>query len=149
MTPNLHNDFNFFVMRKQFLRIGSLLGMLAVALGAFGSHGLKGFVTPEAQAIFATGVQYHFYHALAVVAVGVLLHIRKTRWLEVAGWLFVIGIVLFSGSLYLLTFQDVMFEFPKAFVGPITPLGGLFFMAGWVFLFASTYQTSSKGLDGR
>lgn len=127
-------------MRKLFVRIGSLLGLLAVALGAMGSHALEDLLGAERIATFEIGVRYQFYHALAILAVGMFLHIRKTKFLITAGWFFVFGIILFSGSLYLLAFQDEMFEFPIRIVGPLTPIGGILFIIGWGFLFASTYQ---------
>ncbi len=132
-------------MRKTFLRIAALTGLLAVALGAFASHALKNIITPEHIATFEIGVRYQFYHTLALLFVSLLLHLKKARYLVVAGWLFCFGMLLFSGSLYLLAFQDVAFEFPKTFIGPLTPLGGVLFIAGWFFLFLSTYQRSESG----
>jgi len=127
-------------MSAKFIRLAALLGTFAVSIGAFGAHGLKGFL--ERNQIdpapvlhtYETGVQYHFYHTLAIGLVGLLLaHQPENKWLIRAGWLFLAGIVGFSGSLYLLATQSFL-PFPVRWVGPITPLGGLFFIAGWLSL---------------
>jgi uncharacterized membrane protein YgdD (TMEM256/DUF423 family) len=115
---------------KLFFVLGSISGGLAVAIGAFGAHGLKDRITPELLQTFETGVRYHMYHALALVAVAYAV----SRWQassglsNAAGWLFVAGTVLFSGSLYLLALTGVKW------LGAITPLGGVAFIAGWVCL---------------
>lgn len=127
------------------MRVGSAMALLAVALGAFASHALENIVTPEHIETFQIGVRYQFYHAFAVIAVSILLHIRKTKYLTTAGWFFIFGTILFSGSLYLLTFQDEMFQFPIGFVGPLTPIGGVLFIVGWVFFFLATYQKPDSG----
>jgi uncharacterized membrane protein YgdD (TMEM256/DUF423 family) len=127
-------------MRKPFLRIGIVMALLAVILGAFASHALEGMVTEERIETFQVGVRYQFYHAFALIALSIIMHIRKTKFLTPAGWLFFFGTILFSGSLYLLTFQDEMFEFPIGFVGPLTPIGGTLFIAGWVFFLLATFQ---------
>ena len=117
-----------------FLRIGALLGATAVAIGAFGAHGLKPMLTEYQITIFEKGVQYQFYHTLAIVAVGILLqNAPENLWLKRAGWLFVAGIAGFSGSLYLLACRDIL-AFPVTWAGPVTPLGGLCFLAAWVIL---------------
>lgn len=125
-------------MAKHFLLLAGLSGLLAVILGAFGAHGLKGKVTPELLSAFQTGVQYQFYHALALLAVALLLlRLPELPLLHWAGWMFVAGILLFSGSLYALTFGG-----PR-WLGPVTPLGGLCFMAGWVLLLLSAWRMPS------
>jgi uncharacterized membrane protein YgdD (TMEM256/DUF423 family) len=115
-------------MDRQFFAIGSLLALLAVAAGAFGGHALKDTLGPDRIDIFKTGAQYQMYHSLALLAVAFAV----TRWqdglLNVAGWLFVGGIVLFSGSLYALAITDVKV------LGAITPLGGLCFLIAWALL---------------
>ena len=109
------------------LVLGALAMALAVALGAFGAHALKARLAPEALDIWRTGVTYHAWHALALVAVGLLmLHAPGSGALRVAGWLFAAGIVLFGGSLYALALGA-----PRA-LGALTPFGGLAFIAGWV-----------------
>jgi uncharacterized membrane protein YgdD (TMEM256/DUF423 family) len=130
-------------MRKVFLRIGSLLAMIAVILGAFGAHALKEMI-PAAQLItFETGVRYQFYHAFAILLVDLLIHFRKTNTLVVAGWLFTAGVVFFSGSLYALSLQSMMSS-SVSFLGPITPLGGLLFILGWGALFLSGFSHTNK-----
>jgi len=120
-------------MDKTFLLIGSLAGFIAVAFGAFGAHALRGRLTPELLAAFETGVRYQMYHALAVIAVGLMLG-RMGGWLfATAGWLFTAGIVLFSGSLYVLALTGI------TTFGAITPLGGLAFLAGWACLIVAAF----------
>ncbi len=115
-------------MARTFLLVGALAGFTGVALGAFGAHGLRGRLTPEMLAVFETGVRYQLVHAVALVALSSLMP-RLSGWLAVwAGWLFTVGIVLFSGSLYLLAFTGVRV------LGAITPLGGVAFLVGWAFL---------------
>ena len=121
------------------MRIGSLMAMTAVLLGAFGSHGLKEIIEPERVAIYEIGVRYQFYHALAILAVGILLYFGKKRFLHYAGGLFTAGIFLFSGSLYLLSIQELL-ELPIAVLGPMTPIGGTVFIIGWVLFFISTFM---------
>jgi uncharacterized membrane protein YgdD (TMEM256/DUF423 family) len=114
------------------LRLGAILAGVGVALGAFGAHGLRPLVTPERLAVFETGVRYHLVHALAVLAAAGVAHVAPhaaaPRW---AGALFALGVVLFSGSLYLLVGTGVTTW------GAVTPLGGVAFIAGWIAL-AST-----------
>src|SRR5690349_19988198 len=113
---------------------GSLLVALAVALGAFGVHALKAGVTPDMLAIWQTGVTYHAWHALAVLALGLLmLHVPGSAPLRYGAWMFVAGIVLFAGSLYLLALGA-----PR-WVGAITPFGGVAFIAGWIAVVAGVW----------
>ena len=112
-----------------FVKAGAVFALLAVALGAFGAHVLKSRMSADMLAVYQTGVSYEMYHALALIAVGILLQLgRGGQWLPIAGWLFAVGIVLFSGSLYLLSVTDTRW------LGAITPLGGLCFLAGWILL---------------
>jgi uncharacterized membrane protein YgdD (TMEM256/DUF423 family) len=113
------------------LTLAALLVVLATALGAFGAHGLEEVLTPARLDVFETGVRYHFYHTLGLLALGVLALLRPSRGLRLAAKLIVAGIVIFSGSLYALTFGA-----PSA-LGMVTPLGGLLLMLGWA-LFALT-----------
>lgn len=118
-------------MAKLFITLGSLSGMLAVILGAFGAHALKGRLDDYARGVYETAVQYHFYHSLALLAVGIIaLGHPQTALLRSSGWLFLVGIVVFSGSLYLLSVSGLRW------LGAITPLGGLAFIAGWACLAA-------------
>ena len=130
-------------MRKTFIRLGSFMALLAVALGAFGSHGLRGAISADELATFETGVRYQFYHALATLAVGILLYMRRTPMLLRAGWLFIGGITLFSGSLYLISFSGI-FNFKATLLGPITPIGGVLLMLGWAALLWSTFEESER-----
>src|SRR5919204_6391887 len=115
-------------MDKTFLLIGALAGFIGVALGAFGAHGLRGRLSADMLTVFETGVRYHMYHALAILLTAAVAQ-RVGGWLAAAaGWCFMAGIVLFSGSLYLLALTGV------GTLGAITPLGGLAFLAGWACL---------------
>ena len=114
---------------KTFLVLGALCAMLAVMLGAFGAHALRSRLPPELLAVFHTGVQYHFWHALGLLAIGlVLLHAPGSALVRWAGWLMLAGIVVFSGSLYALSISGARW------LGAITPLGGLSFIAAWALL---------------
>jgi uncharacterized membrane protein YgdD (TMEM256/DUF423 family) len=116
-------------MDRTFLLIGSILGFLGVALGAFGAHGLRSRVSAEMLAVFETGVRYHMYHVLALLIVAAAIgSIGSARLLVLAGWSFVGGILIFSGSLYALALSDVRM------LGAITPVGGLLFLIGWACL---------------
>ena len=119
-------------MQKIFLIIGTLLAGLAVALGAFGAHGLRKVVSSENVAIYQTGVQYQMYHALALILVGILSERILNSYLSYAGVLFVAGIVFFSGSLYLIVSLYAMNKTIPTAVGILTPVGGLFFILGWI-----------------
>jgi uncharacterized membrane protein YgdD (TMEM256/DUF423 family) len=105
--------------------LGAGFAFLAVTFGAFGSHSLKAILAPDMLAVFETGVRYQMYHALALLAAGWAAHQHPQASFHVAGWLFAAGILLFSGSLYLLTLSGVRW------LGAVTPLGGLCFLAGW------------------
>lgn len=110
-------------------RYGALFMFLGIILGAFGGHGLKHTLSEEAQHVYHIGVLYHLIHAIGLLAVGWLATLKPAEGLiRQAGWAFVIGIVLFSGSLYLLSITGVKK------LGMITPLGGLSFLAGWLLL---------------
>jgi uncharacterized membrane protein YgdD (TMEM256/DUF423 family) len=121
-------------MHRFFLITGSLLGALSVALGAFGAHSLKKIVSPEAVATFETGVRYQFYHTFALLLIAVLYEKFTNKWLVWAGNSFLAGIILFSGSLYLLALLNASSNVGLRKIGIITPFGGLFFIAGWLFL---------------
>lgn len=122
-------------MHKVFLSIGALLGGIAVALGAFGAHGLKRIVPPDTVSTFQTGVQYQMYHALALIAVAIAFEKFPNKLMSWAGISFCIGILLFSGSLYLLTVLKATGKVGMEGIGIITPFGGLFFIVGWLLLF--------------
>lgn len=127
-------------MHKKYIALGSVLAAIAVALGAFGAHGLKRIVSAETVQIFQTGVQYQMYHALALVLTGFLYEKFTPRLVKTAGILFLVGIILFSGSLYLLTAGKAIENISLDRAGMITPLGGLAFIGGWLFLFVAALR---------
>jgi uncharacterized membrane protein YgdD (TMEM256/DUF423 family) len=118
---------------SRLLRIAALSGAATVALGAFGAHSLKPHLSDYQAMIFEKGVQYQFVHTLALLAVGILIGRSERVWLRRSGWLFGLGILFFSGSLYLLACRDLL-PFPVGWAGPITPVGGLCFIGGWLAL---------------
>jgi uncharacterized membrane protein YgdD (TMEM256/DUF423 family) len=115
-------------MERLFLTLGALSAGLSVAAGAFGAHALRERVEPRLLDVFETAARYQMYHALALLAVGWLASRVTSGWLTASGWLFVAGTVLFSGSLYAMTFTGL-----RA-LGAITPIGGVCFIAGWLAL---------------
>jgi len=124
---------------RYFLALGAFGCGLAVILGAFAAHGLKGQLSPSSIATFSTGVTYQFYHSLGLLVLGLAgLHFGEQRGLKMAGWFFVAGIVLFSGSLYGLSL------FKWTFLGPITPLGGLSFILGWGLMVSHFLKHDAK-----
>ncbi|HEU4469554.1 MAG TPA: DUF423 domain-containing protein [Flavisolibacter sp.] len=121
-------------MHKLFLIVGTILAGLAVALGAFGAHGLKKLANEETVGIYQTGVQYQMYHALALLAIGLLAERFSGNAIGYAGFLFMGGITLFSGSLYLIASLKAMNKEISPVIGIMTPIGGLLFIAGWIVL---------------
>jgi uncharacterized membrane protein YgdD (TMEM256/DUF423 family) len=121
--------------QKQVLIIAFLLGALSVALGAFAAHGLKKMVDAYYLEIFEKAVKYQFYHTFAILAIGILMNQFSTVNFNLSVYLFLFGIVFFSGSLYLMTFTQ------QKWLGAITPIGGLGFIAGWLTLAWSVYQS--------
>ena len=122
-------------MSKSFLLVGSILGALSILLGAFAAHGLKKIVPAESVTTFETGVRYQFYHTFALFILGLLMDRFSNSFMNWSGYFFIIGIVLFSGSLYLLALLKSPESVGFNKIGVITPFGGLFFIAGWIFLF--------------
>ena len=116
-------------MANPLITMAAVNGLLAVMLGAFMSHSLERTITTELLTVFQTGVSYHMYHSLAALAAGILSHIfPKVRLLKFSAYSFLLGIVLFSGSLYLLALTEL------PMIGMITPIGGTFFIFGWIML---------------
>ncbi len=113
---------------KSILTIAAISGLLAVVLGAFGAHVLKTMISPEMLEVFKTGVQYQFYHTFALLAVGILMHFNTSKALKWAGIFFLMGIILFSGSLYALAITGVKV------LGIITPFGGVVWIMAWLLL---------------
>ena len=128
-------------MHSVFVMTGTFLAGLAVILGAFGAHGLKKIVPPETVTTFQTGVQYQMYHALALIFVGMLFEKADTGIMKWAGICFVIGILLFSGSLYLITLLKAKNTVGLSGIGIITPFGGLFFVAGWLMMLIAVWKS--------
>lgn len=120
-------------MHKQSLTAGALFAMLAVALGAFGAHSLKEVLSEKMLQIFETGVKYQFYHSIGLLITGILYASYPHKQIKLAGTFFITGILLFSGSLYAMAFLSIN-SVGIGPVGIITPIGGLFFIAGWLFL---------------
>lgn len=119
-----------------FIRTAAVLGAISVAIGAFAAHTLKSIVAPEVLQIFETAVKYQFYHVVALLAIGMLYKEYPNKKLKWAGWLFIAGIILFSGSLYLLCLLKYLYPADRSWVGAITPLGGICFITGWLLLAA-------------
>ncbi len=125
-------------MAKLFITLASCSGIFAVMLGAFAAHALKNTLDDYSLGVFHTAVQYHFYHTLALLAVGILaISQPESLWLRSSGWLFCLGLLLFCGSLYVLSFSGVRW------LGAITPLGGLCFIAAWATLAAGAWKSLS------
>lgn len=122
-------------MNKGFLSIAAILGALSVALGAFAAHKLKEITGPDTVAIFETGVRYQFYHVFALLFVALLSEKISNKWMVWAGNCFIMGIVLFCGSLYTLTALTIAENVHRTVAGAMTPIGGVFFIAGWLFLY--------------
>lgn len=121
-------------MHRKFLIIGAISGFICVALGAFGAHTLKKLIAADQLSAFETGVRYQFYHTIVLLVVSVLLFVKGDNiFLKRAGYFFITGIIFFSGSLYFLSTQ-VILNANMSWLGPVTPLGGLFFMTGWLMI---------------
>lgn len=121
-------------MHKGYLRTAAFLGALSVALGAFGAHGLKKLIDEHALSVYETAVRYQFYHVFALALIGFLYKEFRNKLIEWAGFLFILGTIFFSGSLYAFTFKAAMNLDGMNWLGPITPIGGLIFIAGWICL---------------
>lgn len=121
-------------MHKPFFITAAILGALTVAMGAFGAHALKAIVSPEALTIYETAVKYQFYHVFALAITAILYEKYPNKSLINACASFIGGMILFCGSLYLLTIKAATGIEWLRFVAPVTPVGGLFFIAGWLQL---------------
>jgi len=135
-------------MNEQFFRrlvgFAAISGAIGVIIGAFGAHSLKSRIPPESMEVLKTGVQYLFIHALACVLIGVLARtVNGDRMLKFSGMSFIAGIILFSGSLFILSTKDVT-GIDISAIGLVTPLGGLCFMAGWICLATWGIRTYKK-----
>ncbi|WP_039915929.1 DUF423 domain-containing protein [Cellvibrio mixtus] len=126
-------------MARIFIAIAAISGFFSVVIGAFAAHGLKKMLTPGMIDVVKTGVQYQMYHALALLIVACLLRYKpSTSGLKASGWAFILGSLMFSGSLYALALGG-----PR-WLGPITPLGGLCFLVGWALLAIVGWRTKPE-----
>lgn len=126
-------------MHKGFIKTAAIAGALSVMLGAFAAHGLKNLLSADNLQIFETAVRYQFYHVFALLAVGMLYKEFPGKLMNWAGRFFIAGMILFSGSLYLLCYVKHN-EIPLNWLGAITPFGGAAFIAGWLFLFLAVIK---------
>ncbi len=126
-------------MNKKIILTASFFGALAVILGAFGAHGLKNILAPDQLSIWQKGVEYQFYHTFAMLYLSTFAR-YKNKLISLSFIFFSLGIILFSGSLYLLAVRDVYPVFFIKYVGPVTPIGGVFFVMGWIGLFLAALR---------
>jgi uncharacterized membrane protein YgdD (TMEM256/DUF423 family) len=127
-------------MQSSFLFFGALFALIGVGMGAFGAHGLKNLISPEMLTAYQTGVSYQMWHALGLIGIALVRrHETESKLLNWAGWLMLIGIVLFSGSLYLLAIMD------RKELGIVTPFGGVSFLIGWLLLAVYAARTPPSG----
>ena len=133
-------------MKSVFLLLAALSAMTGVGLGAFGAHGLKNILSPELLTVYQTGVTYQMWHALGLMGIALVHHqAAESKLIYWSGWLMVIGIIVFSGSLYLLAILDLKW------IGIITPIGGVSFIMAWVLIaiFATQKQYNSRYKNAR
>ena len=126
-------------MNRQIIITASILGLLAVIAGAFAAHGLRPLLTPQQLEVWHTGVQYQFYHVFALLFLSTFGRFRNNL-VTIAYYLFTLGIIFFSGSLYLLACRDLLGLQWLSIMGPITPIGGLMFIAGWFVLALAAFR---------
>ncbi|MBN8687948.1 MAG: DUF423 domain-containing protein [Chitinophagales bacterium] len=132
-------------MHKNYLSLAALLGAITVAIGAFGAHGLQRITTdPAIIQSYQTAVQYQMIHVLALLAVSILFQQFSAVLLQWTANLFLAGIFLFSGSIYILTYLKIN-GMTTRWIGPVTPLGGVLFIGGWVCLFLAVQKKKTKG----
>ena len=126
-------------MYKLFLILGSINAATAVSMGAFGAHSLKTKISEDMLSVFKTAVQYHFYHSLGLLIVGLLtIYLKPEKHIKIAGWMMFIGIILFSGSLYILSSTGIRW------LGIITPFGGIAFILSWIYVVIAVWKWSSS-----
>lgn len=127
-------------MKNTFLFIAGISGALVVAVGALGAHSLKPYLPPDALVSYETAVRYQFYHTLALLFVALLQKRNENKILRWAGWLFVAGIICFSGSVYLLATKTLTGLANISFLGLLTPVGGLLFITGWILVAVGAWR---------
>lgn len=128
-------------MTKQIIITASLFGMLAVIAGAFGAHSLQGSLSSRNLEVWHTAVQYQFYHVFALLFLSTVERVKSSNLVAASYWLFTFGIILFSGSLYLLACRDLLRWNWLPMIGPVTPIGGLLFIIGWMSLGLAAFRT--------
>lgn len=130
----------FLQMARTFLLLAAFFGITGVALGAFGAHALNALFTaePSREATYETAVQYHLIHAVALLGAAFIAHTLPSCWVRAAGWLFAAGIILFSGSLYLLSIANLRF------MGAVAPLGGVALILGWACMGIAAWRWQSQ-----
>lgn len=131
-------------MKKSFAIWGAAFALTATMLGALGAHALRAYLDPHQLESFKTGTQYQFYHALALLIMAVMAERAPNKLLNIAAYLLIAGVFCFSGSIYLLTTPAATGLPEMRFLGPVTPLGGLCFMAGWVLAIFSFFRSGVK-----
>ncbi|MDA9263387.1 DUF423 domain-containing protein [Saprospiraceae bacterium] len=129
--------------KKRMLTTLAITGMLAISIGAFGAHGLKPKLTATQLNTFNTGVNYHFYHLLAMSFSYLLYLYSNNNWVRIGFWSFLVGIVMFSGSLYLLSIRELIDLTNYKWLGPLTPIGGVCFIFGWLSIMISAYASQN------
>lgn len=130
-------------MHKGFLKVALVMGALSVMMGAFGAHALKDLVSQRVTVTFETAVRYQFYHVFALLVVAILYKEFNRPWLKAAGYCIIAGFLLFCGSLYMLCYVQAIVSPGYKWLGPITPLGGVAFIAGWVCMLVAVFRTRS------
>lgn len=126
-------------MNKRIIIFASVFGILAVILGAFGAHSLKKLISTDELGTWQTAVQYQFYHTFALLFLATFSRF-KSRAINASSWFFTFGIILFSGSLYILSAKSILNIENVSWIGPITPIGGLLFILGWIGLLVATIK---------
>ena len=126
-------------MNKQIIFTASIFGLLAVIAGAFGAHGLKAILNADQLEVWHTAVQYQFYHVFALLFLSTFAH-NKSKLINASYYLFTFGIIFFSGSLYLLACRDILGWGWLIYMGPVTPVGGLLFILGWLMLLLAAFK---------
>jgi len=119
---------------RRCLRIAAVAGFTGVAFGAFGAHGLKGVIAPELMTAYQTGVLYHLIHAVVLLALSAWLFVRPASWIKRSAWMMVLGLLLFSGSLYAMALTG------ERILGIVTPFGGVAWLIGWSFLLLAAFR---------
>lgn len=134
-------------MHRAYIKLGAIMAALSVLIGAFGAHLLKKYLSPEVLATFHTGVTYQFFHSLAIIITGLLLKRYPNNMMMWAGRMFTLGIIFFSGSLYLLVLLQSFKGTGLGAFSLLTPLGGLLFVAGWLAIVMGVPNNKPLGND--